>query len=206
MKDISLLPAKGIFLATLLSLTPGSSRSATVINTYPDWDGTITYGWDAVAQSFVAPADSTLLSWKFGIAPATNGIPNNKVLFQIVPWDQSSGPAGAALFSREVAWASAGGDILVDNIGLTLTPGSRYAAIVNLEGGSEVQSVHFQLNQNSYNGGNASWFSAPNSWQYLDSTWNTQFRAEFATIPEPSTLLFILLSLPMLLGRRRGKV
>jgi hypothetical protein len=203
MKAVS--PLKVIFLAALLNLTPASSKSATVINTYPDWDGTITYGWDAVAQSFVAPADNTLLSWKFGIAPATNGSPNNNVLFQIVAWDQSSGPVGAALFSREVAWPSAGGDILVDNIGLTLTPGSRYAAIANLENRYEGQSVHFQLNQTSYNGGNASWFSVPSSWQYLDSTWNTQFRAEFAAIPEPGTVPLILLSLLMLLRvpRRR---
>jgi hypothetical protein len=158
----------------------------TVINTYPDWDGTVTESYFKVAQSFLAPADNTLKSWQFALAPVA--APTNVVL-QIVPWNSSSGPTSAPLFSRQVSWAAAGGDILVDNINLTLTPGSRYAAVVDLRGYGGF-SVDFQYNQNSYNQGNAAWFAGNNpTWVYLNSTYNTEFRAEFYTVPEPANLL-----------------
>jgi hypothetical protein len=158
---------------------------STVIDTYPDWDGNVTESYFKVAQSFLAPADNTLASWKFTLA--TSPGPTN-ILFEIVPWNASSGPSGSPLFSRTVSWSASGGDILVDNINLTLTPGSRYAAIVDLRsyGGP---SVNFEYNQDSYNQGNAAWFAGINpTWKYLNSTYNTQFRAEFYAVPEPACL------------------
>ena len=93
------------------------------------------------------------------------------------------------MFSRQVNWPTLGGDVLVDNINLTLTPGSRYAAVIDLEG-YRGNSVNFQFNQNSFDQGNASWFGGVNpSWVYLDSIYNTEFRAEFYTVPEPANLL-----------------
>ncbi|HWX19501.1 MAG TPA: PEP-CTERM sorting domain-containing protein [Candidatus Binatia bacterium] len=172
-----------------LGLALGARASATVttvINTYPDWDGSVTESYLKVAQSFLAPADSTLASWKLTLAPIA--VPTN-VLFTIVPWNSTSGPSSGPLFSRQVSWPALGGDILVDNISLTLTPGSRYAAVVDLEGYSG-KSVDFQFNQNSYAQGNASWFGGVNpGWLYLNSPYNTTFQAEFSVVPEPANLL-----------------
>ena len=78
---------------------------------------------------------------------------------------------------------------MVDNIDLTLTPNARYAAVVDLEGFAG-KSVFFQYNQNSYDQGNASWLDGIGpQWEYLNSTYNTEFRAQFYTVPEPGSLL-----------------
>jgi hypothetical protein len=172
--------------ALCLCLGLCARASAAVIDTYPDWDGSVTLSYGRVAQSFLAPGDNTLASWKFTLAPS--GGPTN-VLFQIVSWNPNSGPGGATLFSRTVSWPALGGDVPVDNINLTLTPGSRYAAVIDF-GGYRGQSVLFEYNQNSYDAGNASWFGGINpGWVYLNSTYNTEFRAEFLAVPEPGSLL-----------------
>ena len=81
---------------------------------------------------------------------------------------------------------------MVDNIDLTLTPGLRYAAVVDPHGAA-IRSLYFEQNQNSYNQGNASWFGVGGDphpvWWYLNSTYNTEFRAEFQNIPEPGSFL-----------------
>jgi hypothetical protein len=171
-------------------LCPRASATGptTIIDTYPDWDLNVTTSWLKVAQSFLAPTDNTLISWQFALAPVA--APTN-VLFQIVPWNPNSGPSGLPLFSRTVNWPAGGGDILVDDINLTLTPGLRYAAVVDLNGYSG-RSLDFELNQKSYDQGNASWFGGPGgipTWNYLNSPYNTEFRAEFQTIPEPGSFL-----------------
>lgn len=191
--------------ALCLGLALGARASppvTTVINTYPDWDGSVTESFLKVAQSFLAPADSTLASWQFTLAP--NAQPTN-VLFEIVPWNPSSGPSGAPLFSRAVSWPAPGGNVLVDNIDLALTPGSRYAAVVDLQS-YRGKSVDFQFNQNSYQLGNASWFGGLNpNWVYLDSTYNTAFRAEFYAVPEPAHLLGLGLAGAALLRQPRRR-
>jgi hypothetical protein len=170
--------------------------SAAVINTYPDWDGNVTLSYSKVAQSFLAPTDNFLASWQFTLAP--NSAPTN-LLFQIVSWNPLSGPSGAALFTRNLSWPAQGGDVLVDNINLSLTPGARYAAVIDFNG-YRGQSVFFEYNQNSYNHGNASWFGGINpTWVYLNSTYNTEFRAEFLAVPEPVSLLALALAVPTLL-------
>jgi hypothetical protein len=172
--------------------------SAAIINTYPDWDGNVTLSYSKVAQSFSAPTDNILASWQFTLAP--NAAATN-VLFQIVPWNPSSGPSGAALFTRNVSWPAQGGDVLVDNINLTLTPGSSYAALIDFNG-YRGQSIFFEYNQNSYNHGNASWFGGINpAWVYLNSTYNTEFRAEFL-VPEPTNLLTLAVVAAALLRYR----
>ncbi|PWU17669.1 MAG: hypothetical protein C5B50_10895 [Verrucomicrobia bacterium] len=161
---------------------------ATVIDTYPDWDGNVTLDYVQVAQSFLAPSDNILSSWQFTLAPAAG--PTN-VLFEIVPWNATSGPSGGPLFSRTVGWAATGGDVLVTNINLALTPGSRYAALVDLNGYAG-QSLNFQFNQNSYNLGSGAWLGgSPPSWKYLNGTYNTEFRAVFSPVPEPTGVFFL---------------
>lgn len=189
--------------ALCLGLALCARASATVIDTYPDWDGNVTEGYLKVAQSFVAPADSTLVKWKFTLAPIA--APTN-ILFEIVPWNTNSGPSGSALFTRQLSWPTAGGDMLVDNINLTLAPGSIYAALVDLEGYGG-KSLNFQFNQNSYNQGNGSWYGGGLNpgWRYLVPTYNTEFRAEF-TIPEPPNLCAFGLAATALLVRSYGKL
>jgi len=187
--------APGRFAAFWLGLALCAGASAAIINTYPDWDGNVTLSYSRVAQSFLAPTDNILASWQFTLASipaATN------VLFQIVPWNPNSGPSGAALFTRNLRWPAQGGDVLVDNINLTLTPGSSYAALIDFNG-YRGQSVFFEYNQNSYNHGNASWFGGINpTWVYLNSTYNTEFKAEFL-VPEPTNLLTLALAATALL-------
>ena len=160
-----------VHLATLcFGFALYAHASATVLNTYSDWDGNVTQSYFKVAQSFLAPADSTLASWQFTLAPAAGA---TNVLFEIIRWESNSGPASAPLFSRQVSWPALGGNVLVDNINLTLTPTTRYAAVIDLEGYGG-KSVYFQYNQNSYGQGNASWFAGFNpAWEYLNSTYNT---------------------------------
>jgi hypothetical protein len=189
--------ARARIAAFCLGLAVCTGVSAAVIDTYPDWDGNITQSYSRVAQSFLAPADNLLASWQFTLAP--NAAPTN-LLFQVVPWNPSSGPSGAALFSRNLGWPAEGGDVVVNNINLALAPGTLYAAVIDFNG-FRGQSVFFEQNQNSYNHGNASWFGGivNPTWVYLNSTYNTQFRAEFLAVPEPTNLLALFLAATALL-------
>jgi hypothetical protein len=188
--------AKVRITALWLGLALCGHASAAIINTYPDWDGNVTLSYSKVAQSFLAPADNLLASWQFTLAP--NSAATN-LTFRIVPWNPLSGPTGAALFTRNLSWPAQGGDVLVDNINLTLSPGFSYAALIDFNS-YRGQSVFFEYNQNSYNHGNASWFGGINpTWIYLNSTYNTQFRAEFLAVPEPTNLLALALAAGALL-------
>lgn len=197
------LDSRYAIAAIWLTLAFCPRATATIFNTYGDWDGNVTQSYLKVAQSFLVPEDNTLASWQFTLAPAAGA---TNVLFEIVPWNAASGPSGAPLFSRNLSWPTQGGDILVDNINLSLLPDTRYAAVIDL-GAFAGKSVLFQFNQNSYNQGNASWLAGSNPhWEYLTSTYNTQFRAEFYTIPEPASLLGLsLISLIFLNRARRSR-
>ena len=177
---------------------PARASADIVINTYPDWDGNVTNGWVAIAQSFIAPSDNVLDNWKFALAPLPGG--QHSVAFDIYAWSDLTGPVGSSLYSSVEAWPAGGGDVLVDNIALSLTPGNLYAGVVDLQGYSG-PSVHYQFNQFSYTGGDASWLDGGTEWHFLNSGWNTKFRAEF--VPEPSTLLILTLGAAGLLIRRR---
>lgn len=168
----------------------------TIIDTYPDWDGSVTDRWFRIAQSFTTPADNVLSDWKFALDPPVG---QNTVSFEVFAWDDNVGPVGNALFSAVAAWPANGGDVLVENINLPLVTGELYGAVVDLLGYSG-PSVHFQFNQNSYSDGDASWYRG--GWRFLNSGWNTKFRATF--VPEPTSLLSLGLGV-ILLMRRRGK-
>lgn len=177
-----------------LALAAGTAQ-AVVIDTYPDWDGNITNGWQKVAQSFTAPSDNILKSWKFATAEG-----QSHITFTVHTWSNSSGETSGPLFTTHLD-GSAGGDLLVDNINLALTVGQLYAVVLNLNGNAG-QSIHWQTNQNSYNQGDASWFDG-STWQYLDSGWNTKFRAEL--VPEPASVAAMALGLAALSLRRRRR-
>jgi hypothetical protein len=186
-----------------IALVLCKNASAAVLDTYPDWDGNVTESYLKIAQSFIAPTNNILSSWKFGIAP---GAVSTNLIFEVVLWNAMSGPVGEPLFSRVADWPKQGGDIELDQINLGLSPGSRYAAIVDLRGYAG-PSVHFEFNQDSYKQGNAAWYAGVNpSWKYLDSTYNTEFRAEFFGVPEPGGLLALGLAAIGLLRLRYDKI
>ncbi len=187
-------------LAGLVALAVASAITAPcladhIIGTYPHWDGNVTSGWFAVAQSFVAPVHNTLDNYTFGFEVA-----NVDIAFRIFEWDETSGPVGGTLYAAN--FVSAAGDNLVDNINLALTPGTMYAAIVDMRGYGEA-SVHWMTNVDGNPTGDASWFDG-GSWQYLDSGWSTKFRAEFTGIPAPGAVA--LLGLAALTPRRRRRI
>jgi hypothetical protein len=149
-----------------------------MIDTYPYWDGNITSGWLAVAQSFVAPEHNILVNYKFGFETA--GVDIN---FDIYQWDETSGPVGGSLYST--SFSSLSGDNLVNGINLALTEGTMYAAIVDMNGFVD-QSVHFMANVTGNPEGDSSWFNG--TWQLLNSGFSTKFMANFREIPAPGTL------------------
>jgi hypothetical protein len=189
---------KGLLVVGVSSALACTSSANIVVNTYPDWDGSVTNGWVAIAQSFTAPSDNVLDNWMFALAPLPGG--QNSVTFNIYAWSDLTGPVGSSLYSSVEAWPAGGGDVLVDNIALSLTPGNLYAAVVHLQGYSGL-SVQFQFNQFSYTDGDASWLDGGTDWHFLNSGWNTKFRAEF--VPEPSTPLILTFGAAGLLIRRR---
>lgn len=148
----------------------------TVIDTYPYWDGNVSDGWYKVAQSFVAPADNVLDSYQFAFAGS-----NIPLQFDIFVWDQELGPIGASLFTAQRTGHV--GDVLIDNIHLTLEEGVRYAAVVDLLGYNG-ESVHWMMNVTGNPAGDASWWNV--TWQYLNSGWSTEFRARFSGSGCPS--------------------
>lgn len=143
-------------------------------------------------KSFIAPADNVLDNYMFGFDAA--GV---NITFTIVPWDETSGPTGGPLYTDN--FVSVAGDNFVSVIGLALTPGNMYAAIVDMNGYTGT-SVHFMLNVTGNPTGDASWFNG--TWQFLNSGWSTKFRAEFI-VPAPGVLALLGLAGAATPRRRR---
>ncbi len=178
----------GLFmlLTVAVAFSSTAAHGSLTIDTYPYWDGNITRGWNAAAQSFTAPADEPLNSWQFTLAPRSGG---GTVNFSIYDWT-ASGPVGTALFSQNESWPVAGGNVLVSGINLALVPGKLYGAEIDLLGYSG-SSVNFMYNQTGYSGGNGFWDEYSGSWYNLAGT-NLEFSAVFgssSSVPEPSTLI-----------------
>ncbi len=183
--------------STILLLAAVVSR-AQVIDTYPFWDGNVTNGWTAIAQTFDAPG-STLTDYQFGIDGNSAGGTLNISLYN---WVAGTGQTGAALYSTSVAWPSSTGDIVLSGINVAVTNGSHYGMIVEL-GGSNALSVHYMGNVTGSPTGYGYW-SGDNG-----STWSgipglsTKFRATFDPVPEPATFAVLGLGALALVCRRR---
>ena len=120
---------------------------------------------------------------------------------QVFAWD-SNGPTGAALFTSQVfVRSNAIEDFQVLNMNLLLAQGSLYGAVID-NFGYTGQSEAFNLNQNSYNGGNM-WLvsqDTPNQWNnYASFGYNLAFQATFVPnsltppsgTPEPASYVLI---------------
>lgn len=190
--------SKGMRRSILLPLAVcvAVPAKALVIDTYPDWTGSITGGWLAQAQNFIGPSDNVLNSWRFSLAAGTGN-----VTFSIFNWS-ASGPVGSALFSTTAPWPSTDSPVDINNINLTLVQGNSYGAVVDLQGQSG-NSVHFNNNQNSYNLGNGWWMNSA-GWNNFAGL-NQTFRAVFSPVPEPASMIAIGVGLAGLFARRKRR-
>jgi hypothetical protein len=168
MKPATVITALLVFLAT-------GAMAYEVIDTYPCSDGTVTNGWEQIAQVFVVPAGNPVLSnYTFSVAPEGT---ITELTFSIFEWNDR--PMGPELFSVTVDWPDAGGDVLIDNINVILTEGVVYAAIVYFDSEwYDGDSVHWMQNNDCYPDGDVAWLW-DGVWQYYGNGWLTRFHAEF---------------------------
>jgi len=172
-----------LVLAITVVLLAGTALADTFIDTYSDWTGDFTEGnWIATAQTFRAPADNVLVSFRLGIQPRSV---DGNLIFSIYAWE-GMGPVGMALYSTTLPWNKDTNEILIPGIRLTLTTGTLYGAIIDLQV-PKLNSVHWE--SDCYTGGNAFWTMDMTTWQNFDNSLDLQFNAEFETVsPSPVTI------------------
>ncbi len=179
-------------LAVLALLIVGSFATANAadcnINTEPSWDGNITSGWLAQAQTFEAPsADCSVLSdWEFKLSGRTSP---GQVTFNIYEWS-ASGPVGNALYTQTLDWGTTDQVFDVTGINLALTPGQLYGADIDLQGYSGL-SVYYNFNQTGYPGHDGWWYNPDfGGWNDIGGT-NQYFMADFTSVPEPGSIVLL---------------
>jgi hypothetical protein len=194
-------------LAVLALLLAGGVASAYAancnINTEPFWDNNITSGWLAQAQTFEAPsANCSLLSdWEFKLAGRSSP---GQITFNIFQWGPS-GPIGNALYSQTLNWGTSDQLFDITNINLALTPGQLYGAEIDLQGYSD-QSVFYNFNQTGYPGFDGWWYNpAFGGWNDVGGT-NQYFMADFASVPEPGSVVLFASSLLGVAGVLRRRI
>jgi hypothetical protein len=177
----------------LLSLGVPAAWGTAVIDTYPEpspypGQNYFTDGYRYVAQTFVPPpGNPVLLSWEFEL-DARYG-QSGSAQFSIFEWAGGL-PSGPSLFTATVPWPQIVTDPVVSGINLTLTPGQRYGAVIDLLGYSH-SSVLF--GPDLYPGGDGFWNNGM-GWSDFPQ-YDLTFRAEFAAVPEPppyALMLFFL--------------
>ena len=179
---------------------PAFAPGQVIFDTYPFWDGNITSGYVATAETFIVPTGNGVLdSFKFALAARAGG---GSVSFEVYHWD-TAGPVGPAVYTQVVSWPDVGGDIILTNLNVVLTPGQNYGAVMNLLGYSG-QSVHWMNSTANYAQGNGWWNTDGSAWQSLTGL-NLKFTAQFVPVPEPPVLGLLAAGLPALvtLTRRR---
>jgi hypothetical protein len=166
-----------VILLLTLGMYPSAAFAKEVINTFPNWDGQVTNGWSATAQTFIVPASSILQSYQFGIEPSNHG---GDLDFSVHAWT-IEGPVEPSLFTRTIPWPTHGDSLVVNDIDLALIPAQIYSVKIDFNGYSG-PSVHFTQIP-AYASGHAQWFNGTwNDYPELDH----RFRATF--VPEPSSM------------------
>lgn len=149
----------------VLSCVPSWAAASCRADTFHDWDGAFTIGWEGVAQIITPPPSCTvLLEFQFGVAGRSS---DGTLEFAIYEWS-GTGPVGDPLFLTQLPWGTDPSVMVVANLNLNLTVGKKYGVVVRLHGYSD-RSVAFENRQNGYARGNA-WWSDGNQWFNLDST------------------------------------
>ena len=104
---------------------------------------------------------------------------------------------GNALYSQTLNWGTNDQTFDVTGINLSLTPGQLYGADIDLQGYSG-NSIYFQFNEQGYPGYITRVYNpAFGGWNDIPGT-NQYFIADFAGVPEPSTLILFGSSLTVL--------
>ncbi len=195
----------GTFIALALLFGTGvgtAYANSCNINTMPDWDGNITNGYLAQAQTFEAPSPSckVLSEYEFWLAGRSSP---GQVTFNIFEWG-AGGPMGSALYTTALSWGTSASLFDLTNINLTLTLGQLYGAEVDFQGYTG-QSIYFQDNQTGYPGFDGWW----NNGTWIDFPGlQDDFAANFSsgvTTPEPGSILLFgsgILGLASVLRRR----
>ncbi len=182
----------GTFVALALLFGTGlgtAYASSCNINTMPYWDGNITNGWLAQAQTIEAPSPScnVLTEYEFELAGRSSA---GQVTFNIFEWG-AGGPMGSALYTKTLSWGTSASLFDITNINLTLTPGQLYGAEVDFQGYSG-QSIYFQANQTGYPGFDGWWYNGTwNDYSGLQDYFAANFSSSGGTTPEPSSLLLL---------------
>jgi hypothetical protein len=192
---------KNILLLSVVVLLAVSSFANDYhhINTEPYWDGNITTGWLAEAQTFEAPTNTDMLvNWEFKLAGRTDP---GQATFEVFAWGPT-GPTGSALFSQTVDWSTQDQVYDITGIDLLLTPGQLYGAEIDTLGYGG-QSVYFQGNETGYPGYDT-WVYHPDfgGWSENPDT-NQYFTADFAYVPESGTFVLFGSSLLGIAVRQR---
>lgn len=175
------------------------------INTMPYYDGNVTNGYTAQAQTFEAPSSScnVLTEWEFTLEGRSSP---GQIIFNIYQWG-ASGPEGSALYSIAENWGTSTQLFDITSINLALTPGQLYGAEVDFEGYSG-QSIFFQANQTGYPGFDGWWYNG--SWIDFPGL-QDDFAANFSSgtqssVPEPSSIMLLGSGVLAIAGLVRRKI
>jgi hypothetical protein len=197
-----------IALALLFGTGLGTAYASSCnINTMPYWDGNITGGWTAQAQTFEAPSPScdVLTEYEFTLAGRSSP---GQVQFNIFHWG-SSGPIGSAVYTTMLSWGTSASLFDLTGINLTLTPGQLYGAEVDLLGYSG-QSIYFQVNETGYPGFDGWWYNPDfggwNDFPGLQDSFAANFSSSGGTTPEPGSILLFGSGILGLAGVLRRKM
>lgn len=196
-----------------------AAANATVIDTYPDWHGGFWGEFGAneqvrtFGQSFVAPSESHLASFRLSLAqqPGTTPPGGDQFLFRlyVVGWSVRQ-CVGAVLYESEDRLSPSGHDFVPYDFSpnIDLVPGESYVAFVSTAGITQAATGQAWIAHtavDSYAGGmtsatNGDWWT---SWGFAPQNEDEAIRAEFGPVPEPTSLLALSLSVCFLCFRRR---